>query len=220
MKNIHFLILFFLLLVSCSTNGDDKNENKKEELNKEKEEVALTKQQQLKKLYKKTVIPLFKHYKNVNIPTGFKIYIKDHTINAGAALGYVEVSQGLIDYDKTYIQIFALTHELGHIVTLQQAKIISLGNQIPSGKQNNDYKKAEYLADLIAIHLISEQLPKQCDVLVANFNILQSILEGASYTHPSNVDRIKMMQQYIDKSREKSPLTVFENMFKQIWNME
>lgn len=131
------MILFLIIPLLLVFYGCQKNADSKEEIIEEE----LTKEEQLKKLYKESVIPLFKNFKNVDIPTEFKIDINDNSINAGVSFGYVEVSQRLINNNKKYLQIYVLSHELAHIVTINQASIFDLGNQIPNGTIANPYKK-------------------------------------------------------------------------------
>ncbi|PHN99599.1 hypothetical protein CSC82_33160, partial [Rhodobacteraceae bacterium 4F10] len=138
------ILLIAILLVTCKTSA----------IKNEDIVLELTKEEQLNKLYQEKIKPLFSSYIDIKIPSEFRIDKNDNSINAGAADNYIEVSQGLVDYDKDYIKVYVLSHEIGHIVTLNQAKKFKLGLQIPSGIETNDYKKAEYLADLIAIHLM------------------------------------------------------------------
>lgn len=43
---------------------------------------------------------MFSSYIDIQIPNEFRIDKEDNSINAGAADSYIEVSQGLVDYDK------------------------------------------------------------------------------------------------------------------------
>lgn len=209
MKNIITLITAFLL-VCCNTS-----EAKKEEI-----VDNFTKEEKLKELYLKIVKPLFKEYTEVDIPNGFRIDENDTSVNAGAAINYIEVSQGLVDYDKDYIKVFVLAHELGHLVTLKQAEQFNLGAEIPSGAQTNAYKKAEYLADVIAVHLITTQETELGNKLTTNFERLQNLLGPEIFTHPSAVDRVALMREYIDKSSEESANKSFQEIFEKVWNMD
>lgn len=213
MKIKYFLFFTFIsfYFISCDTNSTDKEEITKEKLSKE---------QQLKQLYTTIVKPMFKAYKSTNIPTTFTVDTKDHSINAGSAHNYLEVSQGLVNSKKKHLQIYVLTHELSHIVTLKQAELFGLKGAIPRGKKTNDYKKSEYLADLIAVHLINTHQPKQLDLLRKDFSFLKELLGKGDFMHPSGVERIEMMQTYMNESSKKTPLFVFESFFKQIWYME
>ncbi|MBS9774446.1 MAG: hypothetical protein KGV59_04730 [Tenacibaculum sp.] len=197
----YFLIFFTLIFCSCN-NTDEKSEN------------VITKEDRLKTLYLTKIRPVFTaNYKEVDIPTEFKIDKEDKSINAGASFGYVEVSQGLVDCKDEYIQIFTLFHEVGHIVTLSQAKKFNLGSEIPKGTTTNTYKKAEYLADLIALYLIGKNLPKQKEVIIKNFSELENLLGSGSFTHPSGKKRIELLQSYLlNKS--------FKTSFKSVWNMD
>lgn len=212
-KLIPLVILTALFLLHCESKS--KNEPVSAKTTKKK----LTKEQQLKKLYTNTIIPLFEEYKDVKIPVKFKIDSTDNSINAGAAYGYVEVSQGLVNYEKKHIQVFTLAHELGHIVTQAQAKKMNLGIQIPKGKQTNDYKKAEFLADLIAIHLIDLKLPEYKKLIHSSFNKLKLLLGAETFTHPSGKDRIKMMNKYLNQVDKTNKKEIFEKQFKKIWQM-
>lgn len=207
-------ILYFILFVfcfGCNSITSEKDEIIEEELSKE---------DALKKLYSNEIITLFEGYKNVEIPTEFKIDTNDNSINAGASFGYVEVSQGLINYKKEYIQVYVLAHEVAHIVTINQAYLFGLGESIPSGSVTNDYKKAEYLADIIAIHLINTQLPEQMKLIYSDFENLKTLLGAGSFTHPSGTKRINMMNQYLLEAETTSPFNSFETVFRQIWNLD
>lgn len=206
------MIVLFVCLSSCnssSSNGEDK-----------KEEVVLSKQELLIKRYNELVVPMFKRYKGIEIPSDFQVDSKDKTINAGASFGYVEVSQGLIEAKKESIQVFVLAHEVAHIATLSQARLFDLQGEIPRGATTNDYKKAEYLADLIAVHLIQTQLPKEFESLYVDFDYLQQMLGSTTFTHPSGLDRINSLKEYLSNSKKETEAVAFKNQFLSIWNRE
>lgn len=212
MKN-NQLLLFILILFcffNCKSNSTDRDEIIEEKI---------PKKEQLQKLYTSVVKPLFKMYKDAPIPDNFTVDVKDTSINAGASHHFLEVSQGLINSEKKYLQIYVLAHEISHIVTLNQAELFGLKGAIPSGKNTNDYKKSEYLADLIAIYLIQKNLPKQFNLLQNDFDFIQTILGSGNFMHPSGEKRVNLMKTYIKNSLSKTPSNSFENIFKQIWNM-
>lgn len=203
------IILFYCF--GCNSNSSEKDEIIEEELSNE---------DALKKLYTNTVIPLFDNFNNVEIPTEFKIDTSDNSINAGASFGYVEVSQGLTNYKKDYIQVYVLAHEVAHIVTIKQADLLGLDGYIPSGSITNDYKKAEYLADLIAIHLLNTKLPDLMKLICSDFEKIQALLGPGSFTHPSGEKRIDIMNQYLIGGEITTSSDSFETVFRQIWNMD
>lgn len=211
--NKYLIIVLFAGLVSCNSSSSIRELNKKDQ-------VALSNQELLVKRYNELVVPMFKSYSTAIIPSEFQVDAKDKKINAGASFGYVEVSQGLIDAKKEVIQIFVLSHEVAHIVTLSQAKLFDLKGEIPRGATTNDYQKAEYLADLIAVHLIQTQLPKAFESLYADFDYLQQLLGSATFTHPSGLDRINSLKEYIRNSKEENEPTAFQKQFLSIWNRE
>lgn len=207
-------ILYFAMLLFCCY-GCNSNSSEKDEIIEE----VLSKEDALKNLYTNVIIPLFENFKEVEIPTEFKIDTNDNSINAGASFGYVEVSQGLINYKKEYIQVYVLAHEVAHIVTLKQAGLFGLDQLIPSGSVTNDYKKAEYLADLIAIHFLNTQLPEKMKLIYSDFENLKNLLGSGSFTHPSGTKRINIMNQYLIGAEMNTSSDSFETVFKQIWNM-
>ncbi|MGY5353915.1 hypothetical protein [Wenyingzhuangia sp. IMCC45467] len=183
------------------------------------EPITISKEEQIIKLYNTLVIPMFKDYEQVDIPTAFKIDEEDLGINAGAAFGYVEISKGLIYHKKEIIQTFVLSHEVAHIVTLAQAKQFGLKGDIPRGTIINDYKKAEFLADLIAVHLIKKTAPSHFELLEQEWHYLQSLLGVTTFTHPSGVDRIQSLKTYIEKSKTQGEDLAFKECFVQIWSL-
>lgn len=209
MKKITILLIA-ILLIGCKTSA----------IKNEDIIVELTKEEQLNKLYQERIKPLFSLYKDIQIPNEFRIDKEDNSINAGAADSYIEVSQGLVDYDKEYIKVYVLSHEIGHIVTLNQAKKFELDSQIPSGIKTNDYKKAEYLADLIAIHLMLTKERVLGEELKQNLEVVQSLLGPEIFTHPSAVDRVALMREYIDNSTQENADESFKEIFGNIWNMD
>jgi predicted Zn-dependent protease len=211
--NKYLFILLFACLCSCNSCSSDSEDNKKEE-------IVLSNEELLIKRYNELVLPMFKSYNGVEIPTEFQVDAKDKTINAGASFGYVEVSQGLIEAKKEALQIFVLSHEVSHIVTISQAKLFDLKGEIPRGAATNDYKKAEYLADLIAVHLMKTKLPKEFESLYADFDYLQQLLGAATFTHPSGLDRINSLKEYIRNSKEENEPTAFKKQFLSIWNRD
>lgn len=210
-KQLLFLLFIIISFVSCETNSTNKDDIPKDKLSKK---------EQLERLYTTIVKPIFSTYKDAQIPNNFVVDTTDISINAGSTHEYLEVSQGLINDNKEHIQIFVLSHEIAHIVTLNQAKEFKIGNIIPSGKTINDYKKSEYLADLIAIHLINAHLPKQLKLLVQNFDKIEQLLGSSDFMHPSGKERVRMMKKYITDSKKTSSEITFKKMFIYIWNLD
>ena len=204
------LAILLLLVISCSSSTST---------TVEEDIIPLSKEEKIRKLYTEKIIPLFTDYIGVTIPVDFRIDKIDLSVNAGAAFGYVEISQGLINYEKEHIQIYVLAHEVAHIVTLNQANKFNLGTFIPSGTTTNDYKKSEYLADLIAIHLMNIHLNEQLNLVSNEFTVLGSLLGHKSFTHPSSGERIKAMKEYLNKNNTDS-LNTFKELFKKIWEMQ
>ena len=218
--NQFLIIIFSFLFIGCTKNVSSVTENEKTEIEEEIKEEDITNEEKLMHIYKQLVKPLFEKYNDVEIPATFKIDTTDLSINAGASFGYVEVSQGLVNSKKEAIQVFTLAHELAHIITLKQASIFNLEGAIPRGTLTNDYKKAEYLADLIAVHLMKTKLPGKMEVLIKDFNYLENLLGAEIFTHPSGEDRIKSINKYLKNSTAENNEKVFRNNFVEIWHME
>ncbi|MFB9052056.1 hypothetical protein ACFFVB_03090 [Formosa undariae] len=208
--------MYFMLFLVFFTCNKDSKENKTE-VDEDQETCALDKEDKLKQLYNATVIPLFSGYNDIDIPTEFQIIEDEMGIDAGASFGYVEVSMGLINVSEESIQLFALTHEVAHIATLSQARLFNLDGYVSSGPETNEYRKSEYLADLIAIHLIKSQEPVYFESLTKNFQELMNILGSGSFTHPSGPNRIKAMQNYIALSNAKTETIAFKALYINIW---
>ena len=211
-KNYYFLIVLLLFFSSCEKNTESKNEIIIEE--------ELTKEDQLKKLYTTAIITMFNNFKDVEIPTEFRVDANDNSINAGASFGYVEVSQGLVNNEGKFLQIYVLSHEVAHIVTINQASIFDLGDQIPNGSITNAYKKSEYLADLIAIHLMNKKLNSEFELLIADFTSLENLLGTSTFTHPSGIERVVLMKTYLSSCEKLNKDEAFRQLFKQVWEME
>ncbi|WP_028887171.1 M48 family metalloprotease [Tenacibaculum ovolyticum] len=207
MKNLIILLIF--IAFSCESSSIKKDEIP----------IDLTEEETLKKLFSKTIKPLFKTYKDVVIPNDFRIDEEDNSINAGAADNYLEVSKGLVNSKKEYIQVFVLAHEISHIVTLNQANTFMLSESIPSGVVTNDYKKAEYLADLIAIHLINIHEKELSEILESNFETLKDLLGNKTFTHPGGNERVNLMKKYLTKEKNDNSSNAFKEVFEEIWSM-
>lgn len=207
MKNLIILLIF--IAFSCESSSIKKDEIP----------IDLTEEETLKKLFSKTIKPLFKTYKDVVIPNDFRIDEEDNSINAGAADNYLEVSKGLVNSKKEYIQVFVLAHEISHIVTLNQANTFMLSESIPSGVVTNDYKKAEYLADLIAIHLINIYEKELSEILQSNFETLKDLLGNKTFTHPAGNERVNLMKKYLTKVKSDNSSNAFKEVFEEIWSM-
>ena len=195
MKNC-ILFLFIFFAISCNTHSS------KEKRISQNEEQVLNKEEKLIQLYTESIVPLFQHYEYLNIPSKIRIDEKDDDLNAGAAMGYIEVSRGLVNLDIEWLQVFVLAHELAHIATLSQAQNFNIQGEIPAGTKTNEYKKAEYLADLIAFHLIKKNRPDDFDLLKSNFNYLRDIFGTGNFTHPSGKERITSLKEYINHPEE------------------
>lgn len=207
MKNMLLILFTIGIASSCNTNSS------------EDDQKTLTKEEQFIQLYTLEVVPLFDEYPDLNIPEEIQIDKKDLSVNAGAAFGYVEVSSGLVELDDKAIQVFVLAHELAHIATLKQVEAFNLKSELSSGSETNDYKKAEYLADLMAFYLISKNEPKVYDLLVQKLVYLEDLLGSGDFTHPSGSSRIESLMKYIKEMDKTSKETAFSNRFRTIWSM-
>ena len=207
MRNTLLILFIIGIVTSCNSNSS------------EDDQKILTKEEQLFYLYTHEVTPLFETYSELNIPDELHIDEEDHTVNAGAAFGYIEVSRGLVELDDPSIQIFVLAHELAHIATLTQAETFNLRGEIPAGIETNDYKKAEYFADLIAFYLISKNQPEIYDLLKQKLGYLEALLGNGDFTHPSGNRRVESLKTYLKGVNTTDAETAFANRFKTIWNM-
>ncbi|WBL22733.1 hypothetical protein [Zunongwangia sp. HRR-M8] len=212
------MLLLLGILFSCDEHHSENQSNDEDSPNSA-ESQSETKEEKLVDLYKVSVIPLFKDIPDVNPPVEIEINTEDLNIDAGAASGYLDVSQGLVDLENEAIQIFALAHEVAHMATIPQAKIFNLAETIPKGNVTNDYQKAEYLADLMAVHLIHLKLPETFELIQNDFETLQEILGAETFTHPSGENRILSMKLYIDDCSSKEEIKAFEQRFETIWTM-
>lgn len=208
----YILLIIISLIYSCNNDHSPEDQTKFQELD-------LDKGEELNKLYTESVLPLFADYENLNIPPELVIDEEDLNINAGAAFNYVEVSRGLVNADHLSIQIFVLAHEVAHIATTNQAIKFGLNGEIPRGTETNEYKKAEYLADLIAVHLIKKELPSQFNQLKSSCSTLKNLLGSEIFTHPSGVDRIASLEVYFQACVIQNDNISFQNRFKSIWKM-
>jgi len=213
MKKIRLLLLICFFNGCIATNCDRKEVDLPGGKIKNKEE-------RLRELYSETVVPFFEDLENLSIPINFQVDQKDLSINAGAAFDYIEVSRGLINLENEPIQIFVLAHEISHLAILEQKQILGIQSELPKGSKINDYKKVEYLSDLIAIHLIKTNYPEVFDLLDSNFCYLQEILGTASFTHPSGKERIDSIKKYVKSIRKGNENISFRNRFIHIWEMQ
>ncbi|MBE7641690.1 hypothetical protein GUB10_15245 [Salegentibacter sp. BLCTC] len=211
MKN--YILFLFLIISSCNSTTSQVEPLAKGE------EQFLNRENKIINLYTTAAVPLFNDYKCINIPAKLQVDEKDYSINAGAAIDYIEISRGLINLESSTIQLFVLAHELAHIATLSQAKSFGLPGEIPAGKRTNEYKKAEYLADLIAFHLILKQRPEDFNFLKSNFSFLISLLGNGDFTHPSGQERIASIKKYILETEEQNIDIAFKNRFNKIFYM-
>lgn len=207
MKNTLLILFIIGIASSCNSNSTEDVQKK------------LTKAEQFIQLYTLEVVPLFDEYPDLNIPEEIQIDENDLSVNAGAAFGYVEVSKGLVELKDQSIQIFVLAHELAHIATLKQAEAFNLKGELPSGSETNDYKKAEYLADLMAFYLISKNEPETYDLLKEKLDYLEELLGNGDFTHPSGSSRIESLMKYLKGMDNTSKETAFSNRFRTIWSM-
>lgn len=210
MKRI-LLFLIVILFYSC------RNDISEQERLKQQDGKGLDKEEKAIKLYEKRVVPLYKDFKGLELPSSIRIDEDDLEVNAGAAHGYVEISRGLINLDNEAIQIFVFSHELAHIATLVQARNFGVQDEIPGGAETNAYKKAEYLADLMAIHLIRKKMPKEFGSLKRDFDQLEGILGSSRFTHPSGKERMQAISTYLEGAQKGQDSSFFRHRFLQIW---
>ena len=106
-------------------------------------------------LHIRKVMPMF----TANFKAAIPNKVETHTGNGlgnKVVPGLIFVYHGMINLNKDSLRIFALSHELAHIVILEQAVRFGLPDKIPSDYNMNDSIRSEFLADLIALHIIAK----------------------------------------------------------------
>jgi hypothetical protein len=174
--------------------------------------------EQLKKDYKTEVLPLYrKRYAQSELPEGIEVW-EGGQVDGGAYDKNVFVYEGVYKLPRA-LRLWALAHETGHVVTLNEGAKCGLGAAVP---EPGSYKKSEYLADLIATHVISEYNPGLAESIKGMLAKLATELGAADEMHPSGDDRVAMMEAYL-KGRslhgkdETAWTKTFVPLFCQVW---
>ena len=147
-----------------------------------------------------------------------KLNKNDPNIDGGAIVGQIDITIPAIQLEET-LRTFILYHEMGHVITVFQAQNLLLGNVVP-GDRLKLFKKSEFLADLIAVHLMDEG---DRDRLVTTLRRnLQAILGPGDNMHPPGKDRVQRIVNYSNAIHgvvnDAQKEARFEQSFREMWN--
>lgn len=170
--------------------------------------------------YKNEILPLFRRrYTATDLPTGLEVW-EGGQVDGGAFDKTVFVYEGVYSLSRP-LRLWALAHETGHVVTVNEANKIGCGAAIPAP---GEYKKSEYLADLIATHIIFEGNPSLGESVKGLLTTLATELGGADSMHPSGADRTGVIGEYLAARGEHraGDETLWNNafapLFRRVWN--
>ncbi|WP_022665695.1 hypothetical protein [Desulfospira joergensenii] len=117
-------------------------------------------------------------------------------LDGGAAPNFVYLTHGALQCSNS-VTSFAIAHEMSHVVTLQWLQRHGLVKPPVAGKY--DYFWGEYVADLIAFHLIYTFFRVKAHVIKIEFPSLAHELGTADNTHPDGGKRVNMLQSYSEQ---------------------
>jgi hypothetical protein len=127
-----------------------------------------------------------------NLPAELTIYEGDNSINGDGAQNYVAVTEGVAKEKSYAMRVFALAHETGHSVTMDEFQSHGKTAYYPMGA---DAKLWEYIADIIGMRMLKAQLPAQADAVMGEIGYLASWLGPGDNMHPDGNKRAELLQK-------------------------
>ena len=231
-RNFFLLSFFSFFIGSCHLNSDQLNNKsphnnnshkditrqiKSSEIYKKKSKVDLL-LEETKNNFKKKTLPLFSNrFPNNNIEqTKLSLDRKTPGIEGGSYPGNIDITIETLKLEPLFLK-FAIFHEMGHIVTIPQKNLYNLGPLL-NGEKYNDYQKSEFLADLIATHLMSNQDHVN---LINKKNSLEKLLGPGDAMHPSGRERVNVIMNYLASTKNERKTIKekkFKKLFSDLWN--
>lgn len=114
---------------------------------------------------------------------------KNAVANAGAVEMYANCTQSLYREGRTY-RLFAITHELGHVITQAELAKVALGAVECS------WKGGEYVADLLACFVISETTTSLSENVQRELDGFAIKLGEGDFSHPPGEKRVSLMKEF------------------------
>lgn len=235
----YYFYVLLLIAASCSSSGDSDGDDSVVSRDTVKARIAADTTKPVKTImpydktdledsekvtvqefYNKEILPLYSSYTKSEFPQTFTVDSSDLTINAGAAFGHLEISLGLVECTDDTIQMFAIAHELGHIVTLEQAERLNLGQEVPRGKTFNSYQKGELIADLMSVYSMSVRSRDYIGAIQRREPFFHELFADGDFAHPNSKIRLGNMFKYYELLKTMEPKAAMEKLFTEIWTME
>ena len=142
--------------------------------------------------FKSVILPAYtKQYPSTsNLPPELTIYEGDMSINGDGAMNYVAVTEGVAKETSYAMRMFALAHETGHSVTMDEFQAHGKAAYYPMGP---DAKLWEYIADIIGMRMLKAQLPSQASAIMAELGYLATWLGAGDAMHPDGSKRAELL---------------------------
>jgi hypothetical protein len=122
-------------------------------------------------------------------------------VDGGGGPGFVEVSKGCLMYGDD-VACFCISHEMTHAVEDQVLNRFQLVFPDLRAGSTMGAKRREYLADLAALHTLTQRLPSMARQLKNSFRALKLLLGKGDTYHPSGEKRIEKMEEYYQSVTE------------------
>ena len=148
----------------------------------------------LKLHFKAVILPAYrKQYPaTANLPNELTIYDGDTSINGDGGVNYVAVTEGVAKEKSQAMRLFALAHETGHSVTMDEFQSHGKTAYYPMGP---DAKLWEYIADIIGMRMLKAQLPGQAAAIMGELGYLASWLGPGDPMHPDGTKRAELLEK-------------------------
>ncbi len=155
--------------------------------------------QAAKTMWLNEIAPAFRRaFTNPDLPEELAIDDRD-LFDGDGGPGSVRVYKKVVTEPNASVLLYALAHETGHAVTAQ--KIMSMQGRAQADvpqPANDGAKQHEYLADLIAIHVIQTQLNGHRQSIFDAMDAIANKLGDADAMHPSGAQRVAKMRRLLN----------------------
>ncbi|MES2207582.1 MAG: hypothetical protein V4525_12430 [Pseudomonadota bacterium] len=148
----------------------------------------------IKQEWASRILPAFKKaYAHGDFPKELMI-IPGQLFDGFGAPGLVAVDEAVAFEPLLGIRLFALAHETAHCVTYLECEKQNITT--PNTDTGLNKHKHEMMADLIAIHVLTQYLPRISNEVKIRLNSLAQKLGAGDAEHPSGYIRVQTMNAY------------------------
>jgi hypothetical protein len=162
------------------------------------QQIAQNSAANLKAEYTSVIRPAYvRRYGGSNVPKELWVDEENATFDGGGMPGMVQVNGGVANHPVPGVRTFAVAHETGHAVVIQQFQRSGVPFFSPYGGDGTNMKLHEQMADVIAMSVLKDYAPQAAAEVIRSLNALaQALGPGTPMTHPPGWVRAALIRSF------------------------